>query len=72
MEHHVGEQDRRNRWRLLPAVIIANERRSESVQSTFFDLFTPSFTFKKVGQRAAVQTCALPPARPPPLAQPGC
>jgi anion-transporting ArsA/GET3 family ATPase len=32
----------------VAAVIIANERRSESVQSAFVDLFSHSFTFKKV------------------------
>jgi hypothetical protein len=33
---------------LLAAVVIANERRSESVQAAFVELFSPSFTFKKV------------------------
>lgn len=31
-----------------PAVIIANERRSESVQAGFVELFTPSFIMRKV------------------------
>lgn len=35
-------------WLLLAAVVIANERRSESVQAAFLELFSPSFTFKKV------------------------
>jgi hypothetical protein len=30
------------------AILVANERRSESVQAAFIDLFSPSFTFKKV------------------------
>jgi hypothetical protein len=29
-------------------ILIANERRSESVQRAFLDLFSPSFTFKRV------------------------
>jgi len=29
-------------------ILIANERRSESVQAAFIELFTPSFSFKKV------------------------
>jgi len=31
-----------------PPVVVANERRSESVQKTFMDLFSHSFTIKKV------------------------
>lgn len=31
-------------------ILVANERRSESVQRAFIDLFTPSFTLKKVSQ----------------------
>ncbi len=30
-------------------ILVANERRSESVQAAFVDLFSPSFNFKKVG-----------------------
>lgn len=35
-------------------ILIANELRSESVQRAFMDLFSPSFTFKKVGAAGPV------------------
>jgi hypothetical protein len=34
-------------------ILVANERRSESVQAAFLELFSPSFTFKKARQGMA-------------------